>query len=277
MSFTAAPPTASTYAPPPAHYQPQHSAQVVYYSAPLAPLPPILQQIVHQYNPAPPQTQQYRPLASRTPQSAQRAPALQGQQGGMQPRPRAQYTPLPVPLSHDQTLRCEYHSGAPDHTIDNCWKLREEVQKMIDANKISFNAIRSSNVQVNPLPDHGASSGPTINMISVCTVREQESKMESSPLFVIECVLAKTAVGFTRSTAVPAPFIIEVLARESYQVSAPYFGPLAPTNDSSPKLRLLFMTRADGGERADLGAQTTEEKQGAPKRLRGQLEEADRQ
>ncbi|PKI73796.1 hypothetical protein CRG98_005780 [Punica granatum] len=103
--------------------------------------------------PAKVKTPQYRPSASRTPQPTQQALAPQGQQGGaMQARQRIQFTPLPTPLSHiyrqllagdmirptvpgpsfvpanqDQSLRCEYHSGAPGHTTDNCWKLREEV------------------------------------------------------------------------------------------------------------------------------------------------------
>ncbi|PKI69460.1 hypothetical protein CRG98_010163 [Punica granatum] len=40
VSFTPAPPTAPAYAPSPMHYQPQHPAQLVYYWAPSAPLPP---------------------------------------------------------------------------------------------------------------------------------------------------------------------------------------------------------------------------------------------
>ncbi|XP_031405688.1 uncharacterized protein LOC116214420 [Punica granatum] len=190
-------------------------------------------------------TPQYRPPASRTPQRTQQAPAPQGQQGGaMQARQPIQFTPLPTPLSHicrqllagnmirrtvpgpsfvpanqDQSLRYEYHSGAPGHTTDNCWKLREEVQKLINSKKISFNAIRPPNVQANPLPDHGSSSGPTINMISICTMREDESQQEGPTPFIIEYVPAEATVGFTGSSAAPAPFIIEVPVREPYQDS----------------------------------------------------------
>ncbi|PKI34306.1 hypothetical protein CRG98_045304 [Punica granatum] len=119
----------------------------------------------------------------------------------------------------DQSLHCEYHSGAPGHTADNCWKLREEVRKLIDAKKISFNAIRPPNVQANPLPDHGSSSGPTVNMISVCTVREDESQQEDPAPFVIEYVPAEATIWFTGSSIELAPFIIEVPARELYQDS----------------------------------------------------------
>ncbi|XP_031392070.1 uncharacterized protein LOC116204132 [Punica granatum] len=230
MSFMPAPSTTPAYAPPPSPYPFQHPAQPVYYSAPPTAFPSAPQQVVHHYAPAPPQTPQYRPSASRTPRPTQQAPAPQGQQGGaMQARQRIQFTPLPTPLSHiyrqllagdmirptvpspsfvpanqDQSLHCEYHSGAPGHTTDNCWKLREEVQKLIDAKKISFNAIRPLDVQANPLPDHGSSSGPTINMINICTVREDESQQEGPTPFIIEYVPAEATVGFTGSSAAPA-------------------------------------------------------------------------
>ncbi|XP_031374142.1 uncharacterized protein LOC116188811 [Punica granatum] len=96
-----------------------------------------------------------------------------------------------IPANQDQNLHCEYHTSAPGHTIDNCWKLREEVQKLINDKKISFNAIRPPNVQANPLPDHGSSSGPTINMISDCTMREDGSQHEDPAPFVIEYVPAE--------------------------------------------------------------------------------------
>ncbi|XP_031405662.1 uncharacterized protein LOC116214392 [Punica granatum] len=245
VSFTPATSTTPAYAPLLSPYPSQHPAQPIYYSAPPTTFPSAPQQVVHHYAPAPLQTPQYRPPASRTPQPSQQAPAPQGQQGGaMQARQRIQFTPLPTPLSHiyrqllagemirptvpgpsfvpanqDQSLRCEYHSGAPGHTTDNCWKLREDVQKLINSKKISFNAIRPPNVQANPLPDHGSSSGPTINMISICTVREDESQQEGPTPFIIEYVPAEATVGFTGSSAAPAPFIIEVPAREPYQDS----------------------------------------------------------
>ncbi|PKI41850.1 hypothetical protein CRG98_037755 [Punica granatum] len=69
------------------------------------------------------------------------------------------------PVTQNQNLHYEYHQGAPDHTTDNCWKLREKIQDMIEKNEISFNAVKPPTVQANPLPDHGSSSGPTVNMI----------------------------------------------------------------------------------------------------------------
>ncbi|PKI67876.1 hypothetical protein CRG98_011734 [Punica granatum] len=122
-----------------------------------------------------------------------------------------------LPYTGNSSLRYEYHSGALGHTINNCWKLWEEVRKMINANQLSFNAVRPPNVQANPLPYYGSSSGPTINMIGICALREDESKQEGHVLFVIEYVPVEIAVGFTGSDDAPTPFVIEVPAREPYQ------------------------------------------------------------
>ncbi|PKI47633.1 hypothetical protein CRG98_031984 [Punica granatum] len=127
-----------------------------YFSAPSPILPsPAPQEIVHHYTPTPPQTQQYTPLTMRSPEPAQRAPASQGQQGSaFQPRQRKQFTPLPAPPSHiyrqllvgnkikpespgpncnpaaqSQNLHCKFHQGAPSHTLDNCWRLRERSKR----------------------------------------------------------------------------------------------------------------------------------------------------
>ncbi|XP_031375657.1 uncharacterized protein LOC116190138 [Punica granatum] len=239
INYTPAPPTTQAYAPPPVHYQQQLPAQQVYYSAPPAsfPLP-----APHNYVPIPPPIQQSRPPASRTPQPVQRAPAPQDQQSTA-PR-RRQFTPLPAPLSHiyrqllagnriksvapnpdfdptiqDQSRHCEYHQGAPGHTTDDCWKLREKIQAMIDGKQLTFNAVKPPNVQVNPLPDHGSSSGPSINMISVCAIGEYETGQEPSAPFVIEYVPAETGIGYAGFDATPAPFVIDVPAREPYQDS----------------------------------------------------------
>ncbi|PKI71931.1 hypothetical protein CRG98_007699 [Punica granatum] len=214
----------AAYAPHPMHYQQQLPAQQVYYSTLMASFSsPAPQQCAHNYAPTPPPTQQNRPPTSRTPQP---------------------FTPLPAPLSHiyrqllagnkirsiapipdfdltiqDQSWRCEYHQGAPGHTTDNYWKLQEKIQQEIDDKQLTFNAIRPPNVQANPLPDHGSSSGPSINMISVCAIREYETGKKASALFVIEYILAETAVRYSGFDATLAPFVIEVPVREPYRDS----------------------------------------------------------
>ncbi|PKI51058.1 hypothetical protein CRG98_028546 [Punica granatum] len=161
-------------------------------------------------------------LRGVTSQPTQQAPSPQGQQGGAaQPRPRRQYPALPVPLSHiyrqirdkvgtmapspnfdptiqDQSKQCEYHRGAPGHTLDNCWKLKEKIQEMMDAKELVFNA------------------GPSINMITVCTSSEGEGEQGWLSPFVIEYVPAEAAVGFAEIDAPHAPLVIDVPARKPY-------------------------------------------------------------
>ncbi|XP_031392945.1 uncharacterized protein LOC116204790 [Punica granatum] len=245
ISYTPAPPATQAYAPPSVHYQQQPPTQQAYYSAPPASFPsPVPQQYAHNYAPAPPSIQQSRPPTSRTPQPVQRAPAPQDQQGIATQTGRKQFTPLPAPLSHiyrqllagnkirsiapnpdfdptiqNQSRRCEYYQGALGHTIDNCWKLRERIQQMIDDKQFTFNAVKPPNVQSNPLPDHGSSLGPSINMIGICAIGEYETGQEAPAPFVIEYVPAETGVGYAGFDATPAPFVIEVPAREPYQDS----------------------------------------------------------
>ncbi|PKI66987.1 hypothetical protein CRG98_012652 [Punica granatum] len=173
VNFTSAQPVVPTYTLQVPQYRPQPPAQLIYYSAPPFPLPPAASSpVVHHYTSAPLQALQYRPPASRAPQPTQQVPPPQGQQGGAtQLRPRRQYPSLPVPFSHiyqqlrvgdkigtiapgpnfdpttqDQTKHCEYHRGAPGNTLDNCWRLQERIQEIIDAKELSFNAVRPPNV-----------------------------------------------------------------------------------------------------------------------------------
>ncbi|PKI33939.1 hypothetical protein CRG98_045671 [Punica granatum] len=199
VNLTTTPTTAPTYFPPPLQHQPQS----IYYSAP----PP----------------SQPRPPMSRAPPPAQQNPAAQGPQaGGTQNRPRRQYTPLPAPLSHiyrqllagnqirqispgtnfdpsaqDQSKRCKYHQGAPGHTLDNCWRLRDEIQRRINSNRLTFNVVRPPNVQDNPLSDHRPSLGPSINMISICASGRDEDKQGNPLPFVIDYTPEEPTVGFT--------------------------------------------------------------------------------
>ncbi|PKI78871.1 hypothetical protein CRG98_000732 [Punica granatum] len=158
--------------------------------------------------PPPPQQHapvQSRALASRPPQLAQRTLAPQGHQGSAaQPHQRKQFTPLPAspsymyrqllagnkirpeaphpnfdPTVQNQSIHCEIHQGAPTHTTDNCWRLQEKIHQMIDAKQISINEAKPSNVRANTLPDHGSSSGPTINKISI----SEEKRMYREPHF----------------------------------------------------------------------------------------------
>ncbi|PKI42997.1 hypothetical protein CRG98_036611 [Punica granatum] len=205
MNYTAAPPTTPSYAPQAPQYRPQASTQPIYYSA-LPPPPPSAapSPIVHHYAPTPSQAPQYQPPVPRASQPTQRVPPPQ--------------TPGPSfdPTIQDQSKQCEYHRGAPGHTLDTCWRLRERIQEMIDAKELVFNAVRPPNVQANPLPDHGSAPGPSINMITVCTSSEGEGKQDGPSPVVIEYVSAEVAVGFAGVDAPHAPLVIDVPTRDPY-------------------------------------------------------------
>ncbi|PKI35977.1 hypothetical protein CRG98_043629 [Punica granatum] len=93
-----------------------------------------------------------------------------------------------------------------------CPTFIEKIQEIIDAKQIFFNEVKPPNVRANPLPDHGSSSGPTSNMISIYAIGEEEEAHKSPTPFVIEYVPAEVAVA-------SASFIIEVPAKEPYQDS----------------------------------------------------------
>jgi hypothetical protein len=59
--------------------------------------------------------------------------------------------PLPHWYRADRT--CDFHQGAPGHDIEQCYCLKDEVQKLIQSKDLSFTDL-GPNVQVNPLPDH---------------------------------------------------------------------------------------------------------------------------
>lgn len=58
-------------------------------------------------------------------------------------------------------MRCELHSGAPEHNVDNCKALKHNVHDLIDSKAISF-APNGPNVNNNPMPPH---TGPSVSML----------------------------------------------------------------------------------------------------------------
>lgn len=61
--------------------------------------------------------------------------------------------PTVIPLGYDANAHCEFHLGAPDHTIENCKALKHKVQDLIDAKAITF-APNGHNTNNNPMPPH---------------------------------------------------------------------------------------------------------------------------
>ncbi|XP_031402572.1 pollen-specific leucine-rich repeat extensin-like protein 1 [Punica granatum] len=73
--------------------------------------------------------------------------------------------------------------------------------------------------KANPLPDHGPGSGPSINMITICTSGRDEDAQDNPLPFVIDYTPEEPTVGFAGHMASPAPFVVDVPAREPYSDS----------------------------------------------------------
>ncbi|PKI70961.1 hypothetical protein CRG98_008635, partial [Punica granatum] len=117
------------------------------------------------------------------------------------------------PLELNRAMLLHHVSAsAPGHTLDNCWTLRNKIQEMIDTRQISFNEVKPSNVRANPLPDHGSGSGPSINMISIAAIGEDEDTQKTPIPFVINHAPTEVAIA-------AVSFVIEVLVKEPYQDS----------------------------------------------------------
>ncbi|XP_070009707.1 uncharacterized protein [Nicotiana sylvestris] len=61
------------------------------------------------------------------------------------------------PNSHEfqANARCEYHSGAPGHSTDDCWTLKGAIERLISEKLIVVtNGEDPPNVTNNPLPEH---------------------------------------------------------------------------------------------------------------------------
>ncbi|PKI49206.1 hypothetical protein CRG98_030395 [Punica granatum] len=162
----------------PAYFPPplQHQHHSVYYSAPPGPPPMASQPFDHHYAPSPTSP---RPLVSRG----------------------STHLCLPLFLTYiDNSLRAIRSDRYPQARI------------LTRPFRINLNA--ASIIKDNPLPDHRPSSGPSINMIFVCTSGRDEDVQDNPLLFVIDYTPEEPTVGFVGHKASSTPFVVDVPARE---------------------------------------------------------------
>ncbi|XP_058782859.1 uncharacterized protein LOC131657480 [Vicia villosa] len=74
-------------------------------------------------------------------------------------------TPAKLPANWDANARCEFHSGAPGHSIENCKALKHQVQNLLDSKVIEFTPTQGPNVVKNPMPPHGAHAANAIEFV----------------------------------------------------------------------------------------------------------------
>ncbi|KAI5431293.1 hypothetical protein KIW84_035463 [Lathyrus oleraceus] len=73
--------------------------------------------------------------------------------GLVRPRMLTPLRPDQRPANYDENAKCEFHSGAPGHNIENCKAFKHMVQDLVDSKAINF--APSPNVNANPMPAHG--------------------------------------------------------------------------------------------------------------------------
>lgn len=59
----------------------------------------------------------------------------------------------PHPQSYNANARCEFHSGTPEHTIENCRSFKYKMQNLIDSKAISFTP-NDLNILYNLMPPY---------------------------------------------------------------------------------------------------------------------------
>ena len=69
--------------------------------------------------------------------------------------------PEVLPRGYDANVRYEFHSGALNHSIENCRALKQKVHELVDAKEISFTPV-GPNIQNNPMTPHGRAAANAI-------------------------------------------------------------------------------------------------------------------
>ncbi|XP_050878617.1 uncharacterized protein LOC127082421 [Lathyrus oleraceus] len=97
--------------------------------------------------------------------------------------------PAVLPPGYDANAHCEFHSGAPGHSIENCNALKYKVQDLIDSKAITF-APKGPNVNNNLMPPHNNAS---VNMMEADNGRRLMSCVDElkTPLIEIKNALMK--------------------------------------------------------------------------------------
>lgn len=65
--------------------------------------------------------------------------------------------PTPLPPDYDMNVNCEYHSGTPGHSIEDCKSLKYKVQDLIDSRAIMFTP-QGLNIVNTPMPPQEGTS-----------------------------------------------------------------------------------------------------------------------
>ena len=96
----------------------------------------------------------------------------------------------PYPRWYNENVHCDYHSGNRGHSTENCTSLKRKVQDLINKRELTFEDEDITDVNKNPLSNHG---GPRVNVIK----RSEEVQVKRStkdvcmPMRLVHEVLVK--------------------------------------------------------------------------------------
>ncbi|KAJ9181599.1 hypothetical protein P3X46_009714 [Hevea brasiliensis] len=80
--------------------------------------------------------------------------------------------PNPLPPNYNANLYCQFHQ-THGHDTDRCFRLKHEVQDLIDAKKIADPENRP-NTRTNPMPNHNVPPPPGLYMISTTSINPDQ-------------------------------------------------------------------------------------------------------
>jgi hypothetical protein len=108
--------------------------------------------------------------------------------GLVQLRTLAPMGPDQRPANFDENVKCEFHSGAPGHSVEDCKAFKHVVQDLVDSKAINF--APSPNVNANPMPAHGQAMVSAIAEDSdrVCAVGEETDSDCELESWIKSCV-----------------------------------------------------------------------------------------
>ncbi|KAJ9167545.1 hypothetical protein P3X46_022189 [Hevea brasiliensis] len=84
------------------------------------------------------------------------------------PKTHLRPPPNPLPPNYNANLYCQFHQ-THGHDTDRCFRLKHEVQDLIDAKKIADPENRP-NTRTNPMPNHNVPPPPGLYMISTTSI-----------------------------------------------------------------------------------------------------------
>ncbi|XP_070023061.1 uncharacterized protein [Nicotiana sylvestris] len=140
------------------------------------------------------------------------------------------------PNSHgfQANARCEYHSGAPGHSTDDCWTLKGAIERLISEKlTVITNGEDPPNVTNNPLPEHN--DVYFVGMIG----RDQEYKSADQTEMTVGAIQEGTSMEVRPSRDVPL-IVKGALNSEKVTLFVPKVSRLeVRSNVPSPRLYVL--------------------------------------